>query len=296
MKTLEELQKEAEQEIAAITNSEESPSKDKIEESSDTPEDTNPKGEETTEKVSCDGLTRDELVTNYMFGIELKDQQGNPFPESLIIGYLNSAISYAEGLFDICLTKQTVTDESHDYERSDYMNWGYIQLYKRPIQKVTKLQLMYGTRPSFEVPLEWIKIDKMGGKIQMFPSSGNSNALIINQSGVIFGLNQAWSYAPQMWSVDYEAGMTKNDIPAELKELIYKQATCNIMTVWGDLILGAGIASQSISIDGLSQSIGTTQSAMYGGASARVESYRQDIDRLIGVLRMKLDVPRMTVL
>lgn len=296
MKTLEELQKEAEQEIAAITNSEESSAKDKTEESSDTPEDTNPKDEETTEKVSCDGLTRDELVTNYMFGIELKDQQGNPFPESLIIGYLNSAISYAEGLFDICLTKQTVTDESHDYERSDYMNWGYIQLYKRPIQKVMKLQLMYGTRPSFEVPLEWIKIDKMGGKIQMFPSSGNSNALIINQSGVIFGLNQAWSYAPQMWSVDYEAGMTKNDIPAELKELIYKQATCNIMTVWGDLILGAGIASQSISIDGLSQSIGTTQSAMYGGASARVESYRQDIDRLIGVLRMKLDVPRMTVL
>ena len=35
---------------------------------------------------------------------------------------------------------------------------------------------------------------------------------------------------------------------------------------------------------------------MYGGASARVESYRQDIDRLIGVLRMKLDSPRMVVL
>jgi len=64
----------------------------------------------------------------------------------------------------------------------------------------------------------------------------------------------------------------------------------------GDLILGAGIANQSISIDGLSQSIGTTQSAMYGGASARVESYRQDIDKLISVLRMKLDTPRMVVL
>lgn len=294
MKTLEELQKEVEKEILDITDES---SSDELEITSpNTPEDSNHESEEIVEEVSCEGLSRDELVTNYMFGIELKDQQGNPFPESLIISYLNSAISYAEGLFDICLTKQNVVDESHDYDRNDYMNWGYIQLFKRPVQKVTRLQLMYGTRPSFEVPLDWLKIDKMGGKIQMFPSSGNSNALIINQSGVIFGLNQVWSYAPQMWSVDYEAGMTAKDIPPELKELIYKQATCNIMTVWGDLILGAGIASQSISIDGLSQSIGTTQSAMYGGASARVDSYRQDIDRLIGVLRMKLDTPRMVVL
>lgn len=293
MKTLEELQQEADKEIQGImgdsSNSSEA-TPDISEENPDTPK------EETTIEVSCDGLTREELVTNYMFGLELVDPKGNPFPESMIIGYLNSAISYAEGLFDICLTKQTVVDENHDYERNDYMNWGYIQLFKRPIQKVTKLQLMYGTRPSFEVPVDWVKIDKMGGKIQLFPSSGNSNALIINQSGVIFGLNQIWSYAPQMWSIDYEAGMNANEIPTELKELIYKQATCNIMTVWGDLILGAGIASQSISIDGLSQSIGTTQSAMYGGASARVESYRQDIDRLIGVLRMKLDSPRMVVL
>lgn len=293
MKTLEELQQEADKEIQGIlgdsSNSSEA-TPDTSEENPGTPK------EETTIEVSCDGLTREELVTNYMFGLELVDPKGNPFPESMIIGYLNSAISYAEGLFDICLTKQTVVDENHDYERNDYMNWGYIQLFKRPIQKVTKLQLMYGTRPSFEVPVDWIKIDKMGGKIQLFPSSGNSNALIINQSGVIFGLNQRWSYAPQMWSIDYEAGMNANEIPPELKELIYKQATCNIMTVWGDLILGAGIASQSISIDGLSQSIGTTQSAMYGGASARVESYRQDIDRLIGVLRMKLDSPRMVVL
>lgn len=290
MKTLEELQQEVNKEIQSIEEEEststESENTGSIEVTTNT----------TIEEISCEGLTRDELVTNYMFGIELKDQKGNPFPESLIISYLNSAISYAEGLFDICLTKQEVIDECHDYERSDYMNWGYIQLFKRPVQKVKRLQLMYGTRPSFEVPLEWLKIDKMGGKIQMFPSSGNSNALIINQSGVIFGLNQQWGYAPQMWSVDYEAGMTAKDIPPELKELIYKQATCNIMTVWGDLILGAGIASQSISIDGLSQSIGTTQSAMYGGASARVESYRQDIDRLIGVLRMKLDSPRMVVL
>ena len=86
-----------------------------------------------------------------------------------------------------------------------------------------------------------------------------------------------------------------NNLPAHLKELIYKKAVIGILQVWGDLILGAGIASSSISIDGLSQSIGTTQSAMFGGASARCEEYRKDIEALIPVLRQKYGGIRMTV-
>ena len=216
--------------------------------------------EEDNAKISCEGFSIKELTTNYMFGIDLVDQQGNPFPDSLIASYLNGAISWAEQLFDICLTKKEVTDEMHDYERSDYMNWGYIQSFCRPIKEVTGLSLMYGAQPSFTIPLEWLKVDKLGGKIQMFPSQGSANNLIISQSGVIFGLQQRWGYCPQMWKLDYVAGMDEKDIPENLKILIYKQATIGIITVWGDLIIGAGIANQSISIDGLSQSIGTTQS------------------------------------
>lgn len=258
-----------------------------------TPDTTTPEEEV---KINCDGFDIDSLTTNYMFGIDLVDQQGNPFPKSLLASYLNGAIAWAEQLFDICLTEKVITEEYHDYERTDYMNWGYIQSFKRPVREVTGLKLMYGSQPSFEVPLEWLKLDKMGGKIQMFPAQGSANNLIISQSGVIFGLQQRWGYAPQMWNLSYVAGMKAEDIPENLKVLIYKQATCDIMTVWGDLIIGAGIANQSISIDGLSQSIGTTQSAMFGGASARVQSYREDIDKMIPVLRSAFSSPRMVVL
>ena len=59
----------------------------------------------------------------------------------------------------------------------------------------------------------------------------------------------------------------------------------------------AGIASQSVSIDGLSQSIGTTQSAMFGGASARVEAYNKDIkEQILPILRQKFNGIRMVVL
>lgn len=219
-----------------------------------------PAGED--EVVSNPCFSSEEMVQNFMFGIDLSDQQGNPFPRALLVAYLNSAIAYCETLFDICLTEQVVDSEPHDYERNDYTNWGYLQLWKRPVIEVTSLKLMYGTRPSFEIPLDWLKIDKNSGKVQMFPSQGSVSKLIIGSTGAIYGLHNYWDYAPHMWEVSYVAGMRQGDIPSHLKELIYKKATIGVLQVWGDLILGAGIASSSISIDGLSQSIGTTQSAI----------------------------------
>lgn len=250
---------------------------------------------ESESVISNSAFTTEELIQNFLFGIDLSDSKGNPFPKALIISYINSAIAYAESLFDICLSRQEVEAEPHDYERSDYTNWGYVQLWKRPILEVKALRLMYGTIPAWEVPQDWLKIDKNSGKIQMFPSSGSVTSMIIGASGAIYGLYNSWDYAPQMWEVDYVAGMDANNLPAHLKELIYKKAVIGILQVWGDLILGAGIASSSISIDGLSQSIGTTQSAMFGGASARCEEYRKDIEALIPVLRQKYGGIRMTV-
>ena len=59
----------------------------------------------------------------------------------------------------------------------------------------------------------------------------------------------------------------------------------------------AGIANQSVSIDGVSQSIGTTQSAMFGGASARVEAYNKDLKEvLLPALRQKFGGIRMVVI
>lgn len=247
------------------------------------------------EIISNPNLSIDELINTYLFGIDLVDQKGNPFPKSLIVSYINSAVAYAESLFDITLTPIEVKGEHHDYERNDYLNWGYLQLWRKPVREITAVRLMYGTRPSFEIPLDWLKIDRNSGKVQMFPASGTVSSLIISGTGAIYGLHNMWSYAPQMWEIDYKAGMEKGEMPAHLRELIYKKAVIGILQVWGDLILGAGIASQSVSIDGLSQSIGTTQSAMYGGASARCEEYRNDIQALIPVIRQQYAGIRMVV-
>lgn len=248
--------------------------------------------------IIWDSVSVQAIKDKYLFGINLADANGNTLPESLLIHYLNAAVDYLQNLLDIVISETEFT-ERHDYIRNDYQNWGFIQLDHNPIKEIKRLNLTYGNRPSVEIPLDWIQLDKLTGQITLFPSAGSANSLIIGQTGMLFGFQSQWDYAPMLWEVEYVAGIDEKDknIPFNLiQEAIFKRASMGILNVWGDLIIGAGIASQSVSIDGLSQSIGTTQSAMFGGASARVQEYAKDIDeRILPILRQKFGGIRMTV-
>lgn len=244
-------------------------------------------------------LTNEDLINKYLFGIDLSDQEGNPLPDALFAHYIDAAVDYFQNLLDIQITEVNIEGEQHDYIRSDYQNWGFMQLHHNPVKEVKGVRMMYGNRPSVEIPLDWIKLDKLTGQIHIFPSEGSAGSLIIGNTGLLYGFHGAWQFAPQLWQVDYVAGFDENDklLPLQLLiEGIYKRAAMGILNVWGDLILGAGIASQSVSIDGVSQSIGTTQSAMFGGASARVNEYSKDIEeRILPALKQKFSGIRMVV-
>lgn len=254
--------------------------------------------QEQLEPMSWTQMSVKSVKDNYLFGIDLSDANGNPLPEGLFVHYINSAVEYLQNLLDITIS-DTECVERHDYIRSDYQNWGFIQLDHNPVKEVKRLTLMYGNQRSMEIPLDWIQLNKLTGQITLFPSAGSANSLIIGQTGMLFGFQSQWSYAPQLWEVEYTAGIDENDktMPlALLKEAVAKRASCGILNVWGDLIIGAGIASQSVSIDGISQSIGTTQSAMFGGASARVSEYTKDLkEGILPVLRQKFGGLRLVV-
>lgn len=254
-------------------------------------------GFSTEEATSWNQVTVSNIKNNYLFGIDLSDANGNPLPPDLFVHYINASVDYLQNLLDIVITPTEFT-ERHDYVRSDYMNWGFIQLDHNPVRTVKRLSLMYGNERSVDIPSDWIQLDKLTGQITLFPAAGSANSLIIGQTGTLFGF-QGWNYAPMMWEVEYEAGIDENDktVPVSLlKEAVSKRASCGILNVWGDLIIGAGIANQSVSIDGISQSIGTTQSAMFGGASARVTEYTKDLqENILPVLRQKFGGIRMVV-
>jgi hypothetical protein len=57
------------------------------------------------------------------------------------------------------------------------------------------------------------------------------------------------------------------------------------LNIAGDLIAGAGIATKSLSMDGLSQSISTTASATNAGYGARILQYNKHIEESMKTLK-----------
>ena len=192
------------------------------------------------EAVSWNAVSVDAIKNNYLFGINLADSNGNPLPEELFIHYLNAAVDYVQNLLDIIICDTDFT-ERHDYIRNDYRNWGFIQLAHNPVKEVKRVTLMYGQQRAVEIPLDWVQLNKLTGQITLFPSAGSANSLIIGQTGLLFGFQSQWDWAPMLWEVEYTAGIDENDpaIPfALLKETIFKRASMGILNVWGDLIIG----------------------------------------------------------
>ena len=140
-----------------------------------------------------------------------------------------------ENLLDIVISETEFT-ERHDYIRNDYQNWGFIQLDHNPVKEVKRLNLTYGNRPSIDIPLDWIQLDKLTGQITLFPSAGSANSLIIGQTGLLFGFQSQWDYAPMLWEVEYVAGIDDKDknMPFNLiQEAVFKRASMGILNVWG---------------------------------------------------------------
>src|SRR5690606_21592259 len=101
-----------------------------------------------------------EMQDRVIFGIPLFDTEGNPFPDELLQSYLDSAIAWAEQTLNIVIQPRD-EEENHDYIRSDYLNWNFIKLWKKPVIEVESLEMIYGNNKMFNIPKDWLKIDRL---------------------------------------------------------------------------------------------------------------------------------------
>jgi hypothetical protein len=77
------------------------------------------------------------------------------------------------------------------------------------------------------------------------------------------------------------------DIDQDLLHLIGMAASVHILNTAGDLIIGAGIANKSVSIDAISAAIGTTSSPTNAGYGARIIQLQREIKAKIPILFRK---------
>lgn len=239
-------------------------------------------------------LTVPQLKQRYLFGIDLTDDKGNPLPDEVYTFYILAAVKWFEHQLDIKLLPTTIEREAHDYYRADYAEFNIIQLDDYPVISVEEFRVEYPSGQTVvNYPLEWIRLDKDHGILRIVPTAGTLSNIMIGQGGSFLpSIYNGMSHLPDLFHVNYTAGFER--IPENILDLIGMFASIGPFNIFGDLITGAGIGSVSLGMDGLSQSVTTTQSAMYGGYGSRTLQYAKQIKEQIPLLRRYYKGLRMT--
>jgi len=220
-----------------------------------------------------------EMIETYFYGIDIcKD--GQVISEEMMEMFIESATEEVEKSLGIKIIPQVI-EEDQDFWFNDWSHWGYTKM-TYPVRVAHKLEGFINDVQQIEYPPEWLSARKTSDgelyyrNLYLVPTSGKSTTNAAVYSGITPHLGFLGnSQIPNYWRGWYTTGFER--VPKELLNFIGKLASINLFHILGDLILGAGIASQSIGIDGLSQSISSTSSATNAGYGSRIVGYIADM-------------------
>lgn len=255
------------------------------------------------------GITIDQVKLQ-LFGINVIDPStGKALPDRYYELAIKSAIAWAEKRFDIKILPRFVTEEKDFYlnEGSDYL---YQSLIQRPVLQVEDFKVNLNGAGYVNFPSMWWKVNPLTASLQVTPGYGlNTGTLYggisdisrigyaLNYDALSLGANA--NYAPQLFHINYIAGMIPQErdgveqdweMPQDLFFVILKQAAKDVLQIFGWLVMNPGIASQTITMDNITESRTSTASAMYGGASADILQLDKAIDQLSAGLDSKYGI------
>ncbi|MFA5048648.1 MAG: hypothetical protein WC516_06510 [Patescibacteria group bacterium] len=244
-------------------------------------------------------MTHDDVKEGYLFGIDLiaQDMNYTAWNEKMTDKYMEMATKEFERNLNIDIYRRKYvsnpastlrkasmwmngvdyTDEENAYTFTpeEWNNFGFVQLLHKPVLNVTRATLVGPTQVSILNLISWERVNKNTGQLHFFPRNQMPFGPYLGGLGTIL-LFQGQRY-PQALEIDYETGYESADkVPEDLRHIIGKYCALLLLNVIGDAIL-PGFSSQSVSLDGLSESFSSTQSATSAYFGARIKVYTDDI-------------------
>lgn len=230
-------------------------------------------------------ITVDELKTIYLFGLDLTDDQGNEYPDLIFEWSIAFACDWVEKELDLLL-KPTVLTQKYDYYRSEFLQWMHIQLREFPVISVEHVKMIWPPGDSaVTFDPDYFALEKDNGQLNIVPARGSALEMNLLSGGGLLATAWGRDFIPHLFEVKYTAGFENGQVPMSVRELVGKKASFGPLNIAGDLLGGAGIASQSIGLDGLSQSFNTTSSSTSAGYGARLKQYSAEIKEQLPNLR-----------
>lgn len=242
-------------------------------------------------------LTADDIRFQFMWGIDLvaNNDEKVEVQDSQLEFAVESAMAEFEHYFNIDIRKRiykskpvgltraviwregvdyTDEDEPYDFDPAMWKNFGFLRLRHRPIISVESAILQSPYQTDVIDLTEWVSIRKKPGQLTFYPKGSTVYGTGYMGSGIL----AAWPGMvsrryPQGYKIDYTTGFESSDfIPNDLRNAIGMLATVNILG-WVSEGLLSGFSSSSVSLDGLSESFSSTQSATSISGSSKIKGF-----------------------
>jgi len=158
--------------------------------------------------------------------------------------------------------------------------WIDIQFPFMSVLYVDRLWGQLANTQIIDVAMQWLEMSEKSGFGQLVPFSATMAFQFI---GLVWVESlRGRIELPNFWHYTAVAGL--REVDPVLLEVVGKKAAIDALTVAGQAFRG-GYSSQSISRDGVSESVSYTASAIYGIYSATIEEYSKFLNREIKQLR-----------
>lgn len=237
-------------------------------------------------------LSPSNLLNLYMPGIPMCYPNGGRISQNLIRQKILSAQKSLENMLSIKLNKQII-EEEQDYNKQEFTSWGYIRTIY-PINAPKQLEGRINNITQITYPASWLSVKDVNDgshfrNLHVVPNT--QGGIEQNQYSVVYsGIAPTIGYfgsndIPNYWRITYCTGWDADKLPYDLLDAIGKLAAMQVLSITGDLIFGAGIGNQSISIDGVSQTYSTTKGAGKGAFSGRIEQYKTELEQSLKDLK-----------
>lgn len=229
------------------------------------------------QKSTSSIINPDDIRKFYLFGISLA-KQGVELTDDVYQFYIDAAVEQLQNYLGIKLQLQII-QEAKDFYADDWQQWGYMRT-SYPAVCAFQLTGFLGTVQQVDYPSDWLSTRSTNDGqlyqrcIQVVPNGSDSTTQTILYTGLLPSINyHANSRIPNYWTMTYSTGFPK--VPADVLNVLGKLAALNILTMTGDALLyQPGMNTNSISLDGLSQSISVNAQGIFAN---RIRQYQSDL-------------------
>jgi hypothetical protein len=220
-------------------------------------------------------VTPQNLRDRFLWGIPLRSKlTKQEMNDTLLLDFINRGANMAEIEAQIEITP-TLKRTKQPFDRNMYEQFIYLEVPFKPIQKVISLAITspnYTDLPQqgdqypagstiYRIPPEWIETANFNrGRINVIPLQSAYNGLMpaasfpASGAAILMFLGMQ-SNLPAYWEIEVLVGFVSEngDCPVLVNELVGMKAA---MLVLDNLIPQYSVTSQSMGIDGMSQSVG----------------------------------------